>query len=225
MLVAPEEGNHVALRFDASGLSEEERAKQIETISQLRMNTMACAFDRALVAVASKSATLPPETTIRFRPSEPVWILPRADRVSVVYALEFSDPTDRAIARNIAQEFVDAQRSMGTAPTINFSDREPPLELRSSKDLGRQTENFVGYLTFALHLRHIDTEAKRRNVINLLVQFRAYLDYHIKAAKSYLHTRMRSKVDSWLQVRQHTIWLAHLSRCACVYNQMQPCRC
>ena len=33
-----------------------------------------------------------------------------------------------------------------------------------------------------------------------LVMFRTYLDYHIKAAKAYLHARMRSRVDGWLTV-------------------------
>ena len=33
-----------------------------------------------------------------------------------------------------------------------------------------------------------------------LVMFRTYLDYHIKAAKAYLHARMRARVDGWLAV-------------------------
>lgn len=33
-----------------------------------------------------------------------------------------------------------------------------------------------------------------------LVLFRTYLDYHIKAAKAYLHARMRTRVDGWLAV-------------------------
>jgi hypothetical protein len=36
--------------------------------------------------------------------------------------------------------------------------------------------------------------------VTQLVMFRAFLDYHIKAAKSYLHMRMRSRIDAWLQV-------------------------
>ena len=33
-----------------------------------------------------------------------------------------------------------------------------------------------------------------------LAMFRTYLDYHIKAAKAYLHARMRTRVDGWLAV-------------------------
>jgi actin related protein 2/3 complex subunit 2 len=203
MLVAPIDGANVTIQLDAAAIAEDKLAETIKSVASLRRNAMACVFDRAITAVASKSS-LPPEAIVRFRPSEPVFILPRADKVSVVYALEFSDPTDWAVARIIAQEFAEAQRTISTAPSINFSDRDPPLELRSMKDIGRQSAAFVGYLTFALHPRHIDTEAKRTNVINLLTQFRPYLDYHIKAAKSYLHARMRNRVDGWMQVRTGT---------------------
>lgn len=42
-------------------------------------------------------------------------------------------------------------------------------------------------------------------VTALLTQFRSYLDYHIKAAKGYLHGRMRARVDGWMQVLNRAV--------------------
>lgn len=200
MVVPSTDGSDFTLSFDASTIPADKLPETIKLVAGLRRNAMACVFDRAFKAAATKGSDLPPEAVVRFRPNEPVYILPRADRVPVIFALEFFDPTDRAIVRIISQEFSEAQRLISTAPPVNFSDKEAPLELRGRKDLPRPSEAFVGYLTFALFPRHFDTEAKRANVINLLTQFRMYLDYHIKAAKSYLHTRMRVRVDGWMQV-------------------------
>lgn len=52
----------------------------------------------------------------------------------------------------------------------------------------------------AFQPEHVDTPAKIENAVGQLVLFRAYLLYHIKAAKTYLHARMRFRVDSLLQV-------------------------
>lgn len=200
LLVAPADGSDVTLEFDAATLPADKVAATITLAASLRRHAMGAVFDRALTAVATKGGTPPPEAVVRFRPSEPTFVLPRADRVSVIYTLEFADATDRAMARIIAQEFAEAQRHISTAPPVNFSDREPPMELRGRKDLPRPSDAFVGYLTFSLFPRHFDTDAKRAAAINLLTQFRTYLDYHIKAAKAYLHMRMRARVDGWMQV-------------------------
>mgnify|MGYP001063300911 CR=1 FL=1 len=199
LLIAPADGSDVTLEFDAAGMAPEAVAATITQVASLRRHAMASVFDRALKAVATKGS-LPPEAVVRFRPTEPTFVLPRADRVSVIYTVEFADPTDRAMARIIAQEFAEAQRHISTAPPANFSDREPPMELRGRRDLPAASDAFVGYLTFSLFPRHFDTDAKRASVINLLTQFRVYLDYHIKAAKAYLHMRMRARVDGWMQV-------------------------
>ena len=97
---------------------------------------------------------------------------------------------------------------MSGAPPVNFSDGEPPLELRghARADLLRHAEEtFVGYLTLSMLPRHFDSDAKRANAVALLAQFRTYLDYHIKAAKSSLHARMRARVDAWMLVLNRAV--------------------
>ncbi len=47
--------------------------------------------------------------------------------------------------------------------------------------------------------QHVDTPAKIELIATMLTDFRLYMHYHIKATKSYLHSRMRQRVDKLLQ--------------------------
>ncbi|RHY95092.1 hypothetical protein DYB31_008067 [Aphanomyces astaci] len=53
----------------------------------------------------------------------------------------------------------------------------------------------------AIFKSHIDSDAKREKACTLLQGFRNYLHYHIKASKTYLHIRMRKRVDLLLQAK------------------------
>lgn len=205
MMVAPHEGADVTLAVNSAALPAGKSFSEVaQSVASLRRNALSAPYDRALRSVAARAPG--PEFVIKLRPREPVFVLPRPDRVAVIYALHVADPTDRAIARIVCQEFVEAQRHISTAPPVNYSDREPPLELRGRGDLLRGSEeSFCGYLTFSLMPRQFDSDAKRANVCALLTQFRSYLDYHTKAAKSYLHGRMRARVDGWMQVLNRAV--------------------
>lgn len=166
LVAAPHEGADVTLVLTLDSLPAGKSVTELSTqVAQLRWHALSSAFDKAFKSVASKGASPAAEVVIRLRPREPVFVLPRADRVAVIYALHFADATDRAVARIICQEFVEAQRHISTAPPVNYSDREPPLELRGRADLLRPAEDsFVGYLTFSMMPRQFDSDAKRANV-------------------------------------------------------------
>ncbi|KAH8051755.1 hypothetical protein JL722_10585 [Aureococcus anophagefferens] len=52
------------------------------------------------------------------------------------------------------------------------------------------------------------TPAKLAKTIDNLIGFRNYLHFHIKAAKTNLHMRMRRKVNSWIQIVNRAIMTA-----------------
>lgn len=113
-----------------------------------------------------------------------------------MFLVDFIDATDKALARTFLQQFVEAQRSIRTAPTASFS-REPPLELANENIL--VNSDISGFLSFGFEERHVQGNLKSV-AITLLTGFRSYLHYHIKCSKTYLHMRMRKDVASWLQV-------------------------
>lgn len=98
------------------------------------------------------------------------------------------------------QEFVDARRQPGiqNAPQVMYTNREPPLELKGVR--GLKDSESVGYVTFVLFPRHFATDAIRYETISRIQLFRDYLHYHIKCSKSYLNSRMRTRVAEFLKV-------------------------
>lgn len=208
MSATPRAGSDVTVTVDVTApLPAGKTATDVAThFAMLRRHAIGAPFEKALKNLTVKGAAPTAEVVLRIRAKEPVFILPRADRVAVIFALHFADPTDRAIARIICQEFVEAQRHISTAPPVTYSEKEAPMELRTRSDLLRGSdETFVGYLTFSVMPKQVETDAKRNNVVGLLSQFRTYLDYHIKAGKSYLHARMRSKTEQWMQVLNRAV--------------------
>jgi hypothetical protein len=63
---------------------------------------------------------------------------------------------------------------------------------------------FFLHCVTAIQPRHVEPQALD-NTVDRIVQFRAYLHYHIKCNKSLLHTRMRKRVESLLQVLNRAI--------------------
>ena len=117
------------------------------------------------------------------------------------------------------QEFVDARRlpALQNAPQVFYTNREPPLELRSVPGL-KQSDD-IGYVTFsALHFiavklmnttnecvsvlfpRHFTKPDVAQLTITHIQLFRDYLHYHIKCSKAYMHSRMRARVSEFQKV-------------------------
>jgi len=126
--------------------------------------------------------------------NERMWIKQDTqDRVTVIFSVAFSDPDDVVIGKVFLQEF---KKSVAGAPTVDFR-FDAPGEL-SGVAHKPQAPN-VGYVTFVLFDRHFTGAAKQKSA-TVLPTFRNYLHYHIKCAKSHLHTRMRNRVDESIKV-------------------------
>ncbi|WFD29437.1 Arp complex subunit [Malassezia sp. CBS 17886] len=200
---------HVTLSFDYAAVPRDgpERDALITAAALLRRNALAAPFERAFQRQAeldAQSGEAPPApgplVPIHYRADEAMYILPAADRVTVVFSTLFEEETDHVFGRVFLQEFVDARRqpSIQNAPQVLYSSREPPLEIRSVDALKR-AEN-VGYVTFVLFPRHFADPDVRASTISHIQLFRDYLHYHIKCSKAYMHSRMRFRVAEFLKV-------------------------
>ena len=76
---------------------------------------------------------------------------------------------------------------------------EPPSELSSFPNIDG-TPDIAGFMSFKLFKDHVKTQEKRDRAVSTLIGFLNYLQYHIKASKTYMHMRMRHKVNDLLQV-------------------------
>jgi len=114
------------------------------------------------------------------------------DRVTVVYSINFKDKDDIILGKVFLGEF---KKSVGGAPSVDFSQNTPPGEIASVKNLGKPD----GFITQVLFDRHFKKES-RAKTIDMAIIFRNYLMYHLKCSKSHLNTRMRIRVETLLKV-------------------------
>jgi len=125
-----------------------------------------------------------------------IFFCPLADRVTVIFEVNFQVKMDQVIANVMLKEFVAARKNIGRAPPCTW-EQNPPAEL---KEFGiSQNKGCLGYMSFAILKSHLE-KGKQEAVIAVLQTFRTYLQYHIKCSKSYFHSKMRKRVIELVKV-------------------------
>ena len=200
----------VTLEFDYAKVpaAGPEREALINSVSLIKRNAMAAPFEKAftiqrqLEAAAEGNTSESAPTTgsagagagavmsINYREDEAIYVIPSADRVTVIFSTTFKEETDKIFGKVFLQEFVDARRqpSIQNAPQVLYSNREPPLEIRAVPGLSRGED--VGYVTFVLFPRHFQHPETMFATISRIQLFRDYLHYHSKSNTVY-NTRAR----------------------------------
>jgi len=201
----PEAGYKVAVKVDCDAC--EDGAGMVEKLINLRTTLLGAPFERAFSALADGTASKGPVAALPWRDSgEAVYVAAAPDpantkvydRVVVVYALDFPDETDRAMARIFLQQLAECKAAPRAPPCAFFEAKAPPLEIRAVAS--KAHESGVGFLALTVFKRHVDTPEKLAKTVELCAGLRNYLHYHIKASKTNLHMRMRRKVIAWLQI-------------------------
>ena len=192
----PDTGFDCAVEFDCDSLADP--AETLEDLCNLRMHVLGAPIDAAFDSVMNGPGGNGEVQAIDYRSQGSMYVIPKTDRMLVIISIDFPDVTDYSISKVFLQEFVEAQRVVrnATTPTVTFS-KDPPSELNS---LGlASSEQTVGFILFQF-LKTGMNDGSRKRAVSLLSQFRTYLHYHIKASKTYLHMRMRKRVNNWLQI-------------------------
>jgi len=192
ILASPENGYDLSLSFDADNVPGN-REKLPETVSLLKRHLLAAPFRKVFQAVEKNQP--PPMIVIDYRDDEAIYIKGEPERVTVVFSIMFRDADDQVFAKIFLQEFADARKTISGAPSVSFSSKEAPGEIKGVPGVKEgEGHGFVTFVLFPAHIKNAD------KTINTIQTFRDYLHYHIKCSKAYLHNRMRLKVDSFLQV-------------------------
>lgn len=205
-VTTPAPGNDVAIRLDVSQAPKDDFDAieayiqsiypTIEKFALLKRNVLAAPFEAAFSAQTQGQETS--LMAIPYRQEESFYVQAQKDRVTVIFSIAFKEETDQIFGKTFLQEFVDARKQTSTqnAPQVLFSHKEPPRELST---LSLKPADNISYVTFVLFPRHFQGK-NAVDVISKIQLFRTYLHYHIKTSKAYMHSRMRSKVDSLLKV-------------------------
>ncbi|KAJ2012575.1 Arp complex subunit, partial [Coemansia sp. S680] len=189
----------ITLQFNLEQLPED-KAGLAKHVSMLKRNVLASPFIRAFEYWESQQEGAGPLMATHYRENEAIYVQAQQDRVTVIFSTLFQEEVDRVLGKVFLQEFVDARRqaAIQNAPQVFYSSREAPLEIRHLPEL-RQDES-VGYVSFVLFPRHFADAEVREQTISQIQLFRDYLHYHIKCAKAYMHSRMRTRVKEFLKV-------------------------
>jgi actin related protein 2/3 complex subunit 2 len=193
-LVAPENGYNATVQVDLAA-PPADRAALARNVARLKRNCFAAPFLRVFQDLDAKKASGLVE--IRYRDDEAFYLKPEGDRCTVIFNIQFKDKDDVVFAKVFLQEFQDARRTMSNAPSVTYSQKEPPLELQGAKNL--RVGEAQGFVSFVLFQPHI-AAGRRDKTIDNIQTFRNYLHYHIKCSKAHIHTRMRNRVCLFLQV-------------------------
>lgn len=207
MEIPPEQGYDVAVTVDAARVSDNQD-EIIKNLTSLKLRLTGAPLQAQLEKLVGSGSLMGSAVengevvSIDYRQGETMYICPGDGRVMVVFRVDFQEPTDKAIARIFLHEFADAPRRVNNAPACQFLP-DPPAELQSlNLPAG---EDIVGYISFNIFANHVNTPENLERVLRTIVGFRGYLLYHIKASKTYLHMRMRSKVAGWMQVLNRAV--------------------
>jgi actin related protein 2/3 complex subunit 2 len=187
-------GYDVTLSYNIDGIPSGDRVKVATEIAKLKSHLYGSVVLK--VCESAEKGQFGQLYDIPLRDSqERIWLrADSADRVTVIFSINFVDADDVVFGKVFLQEF---KKNVTGAPTVDFSVKNAPLELKDVKDKP-QSDN-IGYVTFVLYDRHFKGD-KKNSVAENLPTFRNYLHYHIKCCKSNLHTRMRNRVDLLLQI-------------------------
>jgi len=194
IVVAPEQGYDVTLQVDCAN-PPGDKVAFARNVALLKRHVLSAPFNKVFSDIeAKKPGSL---VEIPYRDDEAFYLKPETDRCIVIFAIGFKDPDDIVLAKVFLQEYADARRTMSNAPSVSYSQKEPPLELKGVRNLRvGESQGFVSFVLFQPHI----AAAKREKTIDNIMTFRNYLHYHLKCSKAFLHTRMRNRVRTFLQV-------------------------
>ncbi|OAF69816.1 Arp2/3 complex subunit [Intoshia linei] len=188
-----ESGYDYTVCMDFAKISNSQIEKVQCDMMNIKKNCFASFFYKYFDSVG-KSSLKP--IIIDYRDSECLYISSSNDRVTVIFSTLFKDPDDIILSAIFMEEFKDERRKYQQAPQILFSQKEPPVELKSH---GFTKTNDRFYITFILFERHMNKDF-RENTINLLSTFREFIHYHIKMLKSKLNERTRMKASEFQKI-------------------------
>ncbi|KAI9194706.1 hypothetical protein LWI28_008465 [Acer negundo] len=135
-----------------------------------------------------------------YHPREPFYVIRQPQKIITVFPMRFKEYSDVIIATAFFQELMDVgiSEKWAKAPPCCWSPIPPP-ELRGESFEDLSTNG--GFVTFDIAPRHIKGKRLDKTAWNLL-NFYAYVKYHVKCTKGFIQRRMRKRLDSLVEVLQ-----------------------
>merc|ERR1712130_229254 len=200
--IAPEPDNgrdDVSLVFPIDEIRQKDNDYKIKLVNDIILlkDTIMCGPLKNYFTALKSGSPLAEPIMYNYRGDTVLYLIPSSDRVTVVFGIDFAEPTDKVIARVFMQELADVKKVVRSAPPFTWRE-DPPYD---QCKIGPQSNpGILGYASLSILKAHISTDEKLMEVVSVLLNFRTFLQYHLKCAKSYFHSRMRSKCSALLKI-------------------------
>ncbi|XP_014750939.2 actin-related protein 2/3 complex subunit 2B isoform X1 [Brachypodium distachyon] len=193
------EGYALTLKLNFSGLTRpKDRAKATSQISRLQSVVLSSQLKDMLGRLGPSGTT-----KLVYNQSDPFFVsrMPAAPagKISAIFPMRFRDDTDTAVAASFFQELQDVGNSFAGAPKCSWSPIPPP-ELRG--ELVQHLTTNGGFVSFDIFSRHVKGKRAAKTAW-ILLNFQAYVKYHIKCTRSYIQSRMRKREEILTEVIQN----------------------
>ena len=116
-------------------------------------------------------------------------LLPSADKVTLIYGIDFKQVTDQSLVRVFLQELKDAKNHVNncvSCSTYTAVDNIPK-QISDTDDIKKYSNGFV---VFDLFVKNY--EKLKKKLFNFII-LREYIQYHVHSIKAFLHIRMNRK--------------------------------
>ncbi|XP_015949306.1 actin-related protein 2/3 complex subunit 2B isoform X2 [Arachis duranensis] len=135
-----------------------------------------------------------------YNPREPFFVIRQPQQIIAVFPIRFAEKSDVIISTAFFQ-LVDVGSSdrYAKAPPCSWS-AIPPPELRGEAFEDLSTNG--GFVSFDISSHHVDGKRLDKTVWNLL-NFNAYVRYHVKITKGFIQRRMRKRLENLVEVLHH----------------------
>ncbi|KAF8014354.1 hypothetical protein BT93_H0252 [Corymbia citriodora subsp. variegata] len=195
------EGYQLTLRLDFYKIPQgKESSKIITEIASIQAAILSCQLKDMLTNVTSQDTSQGMYKPIKlvYHPREPFFVVRQPEKTTAVFPMRFQEKTDVIIATAFFQELMDVGSSEAwvKVPLCAWSPIPPP-ELR-----GEQMEDLStngGFISFDILPRHVKGKRLDKTVWNLL-NFYAFVKYHVKCTRGFIQRRMRKRLDNLVKV-------------------------
>ncbi|KAM6565614.1 hypothetical protein CsatA_024742 [Cannabis sativa] len=195
------QGYQLTLRLDFSKIpNKKDSEKIIEKISAVQAVIISSQLKEMLQNVNSQDSYQGMYKPIKliYHPREPFFVIKQPQKIIAIFPMRFKEDSDVIIATAFFQELMDVGSSekWAKAPPCNWSPIPPP-ELRGETFNDLSTNG--GFVSFGIYPRHVESKRLDKTVWSLL-NFYAYVKYHVKSTRGFIQRRMRNRLERLVQV-------------------------
>ena len=164
-----------------------------EKLCQLRVNIYSNLLDKMIREVIDKKK--PNKISVHLTDNNILHFLPSADKVTLIYGIDFKQVTDQSLVRVFLQELKDAKNHVNNCVSCNTYTAVDniPKQVSDTDDIKKYSNGFV---VFDLFVKNY--EKLKKKLYNFII-LREYIQYHVHSIKAFLHIRMNRKGRSFME--------------------------